>query len=86
MVFAYRLAFIKLLSNKIGYALPVFCDSPSGREVEKETIDIMLRILQRDFSDHQLIVASIFKYENALPNAKIIEIDGTLFNQQTVFD
>ena len=86
MVFAYRLAFIKLLSNKIGYALPIFCDSPSGREVEKETIDIMLRILQRDFSDHQLIVASIFKYEDALPNAKIIEMDGTLFNQQTVFD
>lgn len=86
MVFAYRLAFIKLLSNKIGYPLPIFCDSPSGREVEKETIDIMLRILQRDFSEHQLIVASIFKYEDALPNAKIIEMDGTLFNQQTMFD
>ena len=86
MVFAYRLVFIKLLSNKIGYALPIFCDSPSGREVEKETIDIMLKILQRDFSDHQLIVASIFKYEDALPNSKIIEMDGTLFNQQTMFD
>ena len=86
MVFAYRLAYIKLLSEKIGYALPIFCDSPSGREVEKETIDIMLRILQRDFSEHQLIVASIYKYEDALPNASIIEMDGTLFNQQTMFD
>lgn len=86
MVFAYRLAYIKLLSEKIGYALPIFCDSPSGREVEKDTIDIMLKILQRDFSEHQLIVASIFKYEDALSNAKIIEMDGTLFNQQTMFD
>ncbi len=86
MVFAYKLAFIKLLSDKIGYALPIFCDSPSGREVEKGTIDIMLRILQRDFLDHQLIVASIYKYEDALPNAKIIKMNGTLFNQQTMFD
>ena len=86
MVFAYRLAYIKLLSEKIGYALPIFCDSPSGREVEKETIDIMLRILRRDFSNHQLIVASIFKYEEALQKAKIIEMEGTLFNQQTLFD
>lgn len=86
MVFAYRLAYIKLLSEKIGYALPIFCDSPSGREVEKETIDIMLKILQRDFSKHQLIVASICRYEDTLKNAKIVVMDGTLFDQQTLFD
>lgn len=86
MVFAYKLAFIKLLSDKIGYELPIFCDSPSGREVEKETINTMLKILQRDFSGHQLIVASIFKYEDVLPKAKIITMDGTLFNQQSLLD
>lgn len=86
MVFAYKLAFIKMLSDKIGYPLPIFCDSPSGREVEKTTIDIMLKILRRDFSDHQLIVASIYKYEDALQQAKIIEMDGTLFNKQSMLD
>lgn len=86
MVFAYKLAFIKMLSDKLGYPLPIFCDSPSGREVEKTTIDIMLKILRRDFSDHQLIVASIYKYEDALQQAKIIEMDGTLFNKQSMFD
>ena len=86
MVFAYKLAFIKMLSDKIGYPLPIFCDSPSGREVQKTTIDIMLEILRRDFSDHQLIVASIYKYEDALQQAKIIEMDGTLFNKQSMLD
>ena len=86
MVFAYRLAFIKLLGDKIGYPLPIFCDSPSGREIEKETIDIMLNILQRDFPKNQLIISSIYKYENILQNARIIEMDGSLFNQQTIFD
>lgn len=86
MVFAYRLAYIKLLSDKIGYNLPIFCDSPSGREVEKETIDIMLKILRRDFSKHQLVIASIYKYDEVLHAAKIIAMDGTLFNKQTIFD
>lgn len=86
MVFAYKLAFIKMLSDKIGYPLPIFCDSPSGREVEKTTIDTMLKILRRDFSKHQLIVASIYQYEDSLQQAKIIEMDGTLFNKQSMLD
>ena len=86
LVFAYKLTFIKMLTEKIGYPLPIFCDSPSGREVERETVDSMLNILRRDFSDHQLIMASIYKYESVLKEAEIIEMDGTLFNQQTMFD
>ena len=69
MVFAYKLAYIRLLSEKIGYKIPIFCDSPSGREVEKKTVDDMLRILYRDFSEHQIIIASIYKYENVVANA-----------------
>lgn len=86
MVFAYKLAYIKLLSQKAGYKLPIFCDSPSGREVEKQTIDEMLKILHRDFADHQLIIASIYKYEGIFTDAEIIPMNGTLFNEQTIFD
>ena len=86
MVFAYKLAYIKLLSQKIGYNIPIFCDSPSGREVEKKTVDEMLRILQRDFSGHQLIIASIYRYEDVFSEAGIIEMDGTLFDKQIMFN
>lgn len=86
MVFAYKLAYIKLLSQKIGYNIPIFCDSPSGREVEKKTIDEMMAILHRDFSEHQLIIASIYKYDNIFSDVKIITMNGTLFNSQTIFD
>ena len=86
MVFAYKMAYIKLISKKLGYNLPIFCDSPSGREVEKKTVDEMLKILQRDFSEHQLIIASIYKYEDIFRDANVIELDGTLFNKQTMFD
>jgi hypothetical protein len=86
MVFAYKLAYIKLLSEKIGYPLPIFCDSPSGREIEKETIDEMLRILHRDFSNHQLIIASIYKYEDVFSQPIIIHMDGTLFDKPPAFN
>lgn len=86
MVFSYKLAYIKLLSEKIGYKMPIFCDSPSGREVERKTIDDMLRILYRDFSEHQIIIASIHKYENVIKGSKLITMDGTLFDGEKIID
>ena len=86
MIFIYKLAYISLLSEKLGYPLPIFCDSPNGREVEQETIDEMLRIMKRDFKNHQIIFASIFNYQNIFDSSNIISIDKTLFNKQTMFD
>lgn len=86
IVFIYKLAYISLLSEVLQYPIPIFCDSPSGREVEKSTIDGMLNILKRDYSHHQLVLASIYKYSEIFPKAKIIETNGTLFNKQTLFD
>jgi hypothetical protein len=86
MVFIYKLAYIKLLSNKLGYPLPIFLDSPSGREVERTTIDEMLKIIKRDFSSHQIIIASINNYTNLFPKAKVITINGTLFDERVLFE
>jgi len=86
MVFIYKLTYINLLSKKLGYPLPIFLDSPSGREVEKNTIDEMLRIINRDFSEHQILISSIFNYLDLFPKAKIITMDRTLFDNQPIFD
>ena len=86
MVFIYKLAYIKLLSHKLGYPVPIFCDSPSGREIKRETITEMLSILKRDFTEHQVFVASIYKYDNIFDEANIYETDGTLFDEPTLFD
>jgi hypothetical protein len=86
MVYIFKLAYIKLLSKKLGYRLPIFCDSPSGREVRKETIDAMMQILKRDFSNHQIIIASIYKYDEIFDTTNIIEMNKLLFDKQTIFD
>lgn len=86
MVFIYKLAYIKLLSQKLGYSIPIFCDSPSGREVKMETISEMLGVLKRDFSEHQIFIASIHKYDDVFDEAQIYEMNGTLFDEASIFD
>lgn len=78
LVFAFKLAYIKVITDKIGVALPIILDSPSGREVEQDTIQLMLDVLQRDFSDHQIIIASIFDFK--LKDKNIIQFEKSLFD------
>lgn len=80
LVFIHKLVYIQLLKEKTGINYPIFCDSPSGREVEKETVELMLNILLRDFSEHQIFIASINKFDNVIKNPRIIQMDGTFFN------
>ena len=78
IVFSFKLAYIKLIRDKTGIVLPIVLDSPSGREVKRVTVEKMLKIIQRDFPDHQLIVASIYDYD--LRDKKIIEFNDRLFS------
>ena len=55
-VFAFRLAYIIEIERAIGVKLPIILDSPSGKEVDQENIKLMMDILKRDFSDHQIIL------------------------------
>ena len=78
IVFSFKLAYIKLIKEKTGLILPIVLDSPTGREVEHSTVEKMLKIIQRDYSRHQLIVASIHDYD--LKDKKIIEFKDRLFS------
>ena len=71
IVFSFKLAYIRLIERKTGVILPIILDSPSGREVKTETVKEMLKLLQRDFSNHQIIIASIYDFD--FNNKNIIE-------------
>ena len=75
-VFAFRLAYIIEIERVIGVKLPIILDSPSGKEVDQENITLMMDILKRDFSDHQIIIASIFEYD--FKSINVIEIVNRL--------
>lgn len=75
-VFAFRLAYIIEIEKLLGIKLPIILDSPSGKEVDPENVQLMVDILKRDFSDNQIIIASIFKYQ--FDDIKLIEIKERL--------
>ena len=71
-VFAFTISYAKLVRERTGCILPLIIDSPSGREVEKDTVNKMLAILRRDFVDHQIIIATI--YDPMLTSQTTIEL------------
>lgn len=74
--FAFRLAYISVIESVLNIKLPIILDSPSGKEVDQANIKLMMDILKRDFGDHQIIIASIFKYD--FDKLNLIEINERL--------
>ena len=78
IVFAFKMSNIKLIDAYTGTKLPIILDSPSGRELDKVNISETMSILSRDFTNHQIIVASINLYD--FPSLNIIELDKELLS------
>lgn len=77
-VFSFRLAYIIEIEKVLGVKLPILLDSPKGKEVDDINIGKMMKILQRDFSGNQIIIASIYHY---VPNEHIIKLEDHLLDQ-----
>lgn len=80
IVFIFKLAYIVAIEKKIGVQLPIILDSPSGREVDQINIDDMMNILNRDFADNQIIIASINEYK--FDKTKVILLTDVLLDKQ----
>lgn len=79
--FAFRLAYIIAIESIINTKLPIILDSPSGKEIDPENVSLMMELLKRDFSDHQIIIASIYRYD--FPDLHTIEISNRLIDSNT---
>lgn len=82
IVFSFKLAYVKVIRETTGIILPIVLDSPAGREVEFSTVEKMLYIIQRDYPDHQLIVASIHDYD--IRGKNVIEFKDRLFDLEDI--
>lgn len=77
-VFSFRLAYIIEIEKVLGIKLPILMDSPKGKEVDDINVGKMMQILQRDFPDNQIIIASIYHY---VPNEHVITLERQLLDQ-----
>lgn len=72
-VFAFKMAYILEIEKYLDIKLPIILDSPSGKEVDQENIELMMNILKRDFKDNQIIIASIYEYDFEKINKIVLE-------------
>lgn len=80
IVFAFKMSYITELQRYLGYSLPIVLDSPSGRELDQKNVEETFDIINEDFNDNQVIVASIYKYENFIPDTTI-ELVNQIFEE-----
>lgn len=78
IVFIFKISYILEIQNYLGIKLPIVLDSPSGREVDQKNIEDIMSILNRDFKDNQILIASIYE-GYSIDNITKIEIKDGLF-------
>lgn len=78
MSFVFKLSYIKAIEKAFNVCLPIIMDSPRTNELSEESTNQMMEILKRDFSNHQIITASIYK--NKVIDFDIINLENGLFS------
>lgn len=86
IVFSFKMAYIIELQKYLGYKLPIVLDSPSGRELDQQNVEETFDILNDDFKNNQIIVASIYKYSNFTPSTTIELIDKIFSEEKVTLD
>lgn len=74
LVFASRLAYAYAVRELCNIKLPIVIDSIRGQEMSQENFEKCIALLSEEFTDHQLIVASISS--EGMPANKVIEIEN----------
>ena len=81
-VFAFKMAYIVEIERHLKIKLPIILDSPRGKEVDQEKIELMMNILKRDFKENQIIIASIYRY--SFPEIQEIKLEKNLLDQMVM--
>lgn len=74
LVFSFKMSYLKETEKLLGIKLPIIIDSPSAKELDLDNVRLMFSILKKDFSDNQIFIASIYKYDFNESNSNIIEL------------
>lgn len=61
MSYIFKLSYLKAIEDNFGIILPIIIDSPRTNELSEESTNSMMTILKRDFSNYQIITASIYQ-------------------------
>ena len=77
MSFIFKIAYVIEIKKKYNLVLPLIIDSPRTNELTDKASTEMIKILERDFCDHQIILASVYKFDEI--KRTVIEMKDNLF-------
>jgi len=83
LVLSFRLAYLSVIKDKYSLKLPIIIDSLNHGETDTINIEEVINLLKNKFSDHQIIVSSLYGGKFA---DEVIEISGNLMRPITLFD
>lgn len=63
LVFAFKLAFLKVIEKDIGTKLFMVLDSPRGKELDNENMSLIMELVKSELGENQVFFASIFDFE-----------------------
>lgn len=69
LVFAFKVAFLKVIEEVLGVKLIFVLDSPRGKELDEDNLKLIMSIVESDLKENQIFVASIyddFSYTNKI--------------------
>ena len=73
IIFAFKLAFLKTIEEKLNTKLFMAIDSPGSKEMDKANYKLILDLINKELKTSQVFVASIFNVEHY---NKKIELNG----------
>lgn len=60
LVFAFKIAFLKVIEEVLETKLVIVMDSPRGKELDDENLSLIMDIVKNELSDNQVFIASIY--------------------------
>lgn len=80
LVFAYRMACLAIVQEKVKTTFPIILDSPFGREVKEKNVRKMFKLLEKYFPNNQIIVASVQDITTFADEYKKITFRGSMMD------
>ena len=63
LVFAFKLAFLKVIEEDLGTKLFMVLDSPRNKELDEENTALIMDLVKTELKDNQVFIASIYDFE-----------------------
>ena len=63
MVFAFKIAFLKVIEEAMGTKLFIVIDSPKSKELDDNNTELIMNLIREELSDNQVFISSIYDFD-----------------------